>query len=377
VAETNGHVAQANGQAAPQWNRLYYDEWVAREGLDLIRGYKVDDVYTVPLKPWARTGGNAVQIQLEGTGELNASYVQEIPPGRQLAPQHHIYEEMVFVLSGRGSTSIWLDGKPKNSFEWGPGSLFSIPLNAWYQHFNGSGTEPARYLAMNMAPITLNLLRNEDVVFNSDFQFTERYGGEQDYFSGEIDIVPFGGWGFDYKVAHSNFFADVQAIPDELFTHGIRGQGTKGITFVLANGVLGSHILEFPGGVFSKLHRHGPGAHVLWLKGDGYSLLWPDGGERRHESWGPGTMLVPPSWWWHMHAVTSREPAVHLALRVGNTRHRINRLSDGVLQSTKAGGSQMDYEDVPPALMEDLIREFQEECAKRGTPVRLEAVTGL
>ena len=25
-----------------QWNRLYFDEWVAREGLDLIRGTHVE-----------------------------------------------------------------------------------------------------------------------------------------------------------------------------------------------------------------------------------------------------------------------------------------------------------------------------------------------
>jgi hypothetical protein len=49
--------------------------------------------------------------------------------------------------SGRGATSIWQDKndeKRKQSFEWNAGSLFSIPLNAWYQNFNGSGNEPAR-----------------------------------------------------------------------------------------------------------------------------------------------------------------------------------------------------------------------------------------
>ena len=58
-----------------KWNVLYFEEWVKKEGLDLIRGHKVEDVFTQPLKPWARTGGKAVQIQLEGTGELNASYM--------------------------------------------------------------------------------------------------------------------------------------------------------------------------------------------------------------------------------------------------------------------------------------------------------------
>ena len=70
--------------AEREWHQLYFDKWVEREGLDLIRGYKVDNVYTLPLKDWQRTGGKAVQIQLEGTGELNAACVSEIPPGGQL-----------------------------------------------------------------------------------------------------------------------------------------------------------------------------------------------------------------------------------------------------------------------------------------------------
>ena len=49
-------MAGGNGQ----WNQLYYDNWAAREGLDLIRGYKVEDVFTVPLKPWARTGDHCL-----------------------------------------------------------------------------------------------------------------------------------------------------------------------------------------------------------------------------------------------------------------------------------------------------------------------------
>ena len=157
--------------ADQQWNRLYFDEWVAREGLDLIRGWKVDDVYSVPLKYWARTDGYAVQIQLEGTGELNAAYIQEIPPGQAPVPAAPPVRGARVRPRGRGSTSVWYREDRKSSFEWQAGSLFALPMNAHYQFFNGSGTEPARYVAVTTAPIMLNLLRNDDVVFDNDARF--------------------------------------------------------------------------------------------------------------------------------------------------------------------------------------------------------------
>jgi hypothetical protein len=101
--------------------------------------------------------------------------------------------------------------------------------------------------------------------------------------------------------------------------------------------------------------------------------MFPDGGEWVKEDWGPGTMLVPPSWWWHQHCVTSREPAQHLALKPSGHRHSINRLNAGAGRSTRDGGSQLNYEDVPTQTMELLIAIFAEECGKRGTPVNMDA----
>ncbi len=73
--------------AVPRWNVLVFEDWGEKEGLDLIRGTIVKNVYTQPLKAWKRTGGSGVMIQLDGTGDLDAAYICEIPPGGELNPE--------------------------------------------------------------------------------------------------------------------------------------------------------------------------------------------------------------------------------------------------------------------------------------------------
>jgi hypothetical protein len=90
------------------------------------------------------------------------------------------------------------------------------------------------------------------------------------------------------------------------------------------------------------------------------------------EDWGPGALIVPPSWWWHTHAVVSRAPAVHLALKLSATKNKADRLSTKTMLSSRQGGSQVDYEDFPPEVMAEVMQMFREECARRGTPVLME-----
>src|SRR5581483_11638933 len=84
-----------------------YTRWVAAEGLDIISAHYVPDLHTVELKPWPRRGGRGVYINHEASRTSNDCYVCEIPPGGQLAPQRQLYEEMIYVLDGTGSTSVW------------------------------------------------------------------------------------------------------------------------------------------------------------------------------------------------------------------------------------------------------------------------------
>ncbi len=121
-----------------------YTTWQRAQKIPINRGFFVEDLKKVEVAPWEHKGGLGAFVNLDGTGGTNDGYVCEIPPGKQLKEQKHLYEEMVYVLEGHGATSIWQRDGKKHTFEWHPGSLFAIPLNAHYQHFNGQGHAPAR-----------------------------------------------------------------------------------------------------------------------------------------------------------------------------------------------------------------------------------------
>src|SRR5688500_2580083 len=148
--EAQEQIRRYNSEAAA-WESPY-ELWKKSQGLPTLRGFQVDNVYEVELTPWKSRGGSGVFINLDGTGGFNDSYVYELAPRESSVPIRHIYDETVLILTGRGATTIWIDDQKKQTFEWSKNSYFSIPPNAWHQHHNLSGDEPARYFAMTAAP---------------------------------------------------------------------------------------------------------------------------------------------------------------------------------------------------------------------------------
>jgi len=121
-----------------------YEHFLAKEGMPAVRGFHIEDINAVELYPWARMGGRGVYLNLDGSEGVNDCYIAEIAAGKALEPQRHMFEELIYVVSGHGATTVWQDGGKKQSFEWGEGALFSPPLNVWYQHFNGAGVPSRR-----------------------------------------------------------------------------------------------------------------------------------------------------------------------------------------------------------------------------------------
>ena len=347
----------------PVLNRVEaYQTFIESEGIPIVTGFFVEDLNTLPLKPWARVGGNGAYVNLDGNGGTNDAYVCEIPPGKSLNPERHMFEKLIYVLSGRGATAL-TQGDREQTFEWGPGAVFSIPVNAPHQHHNGSGAEPVRFVAVTSAPMVMSIFNSTRFVFDNPFEFEERYTSEK-YNTGEGTL-----WQSTTgrHVWETNFVPDV--VNFKLFDLPRRGAGGSNVTFELGYNSLASHISQFPVGTYKKAHWHGPGAHVFVLSGQGYSLLWPKDAkrtERTRVDWKPGSLVVPPKEWFHQHFNGGGYPARYLALRWGS--HRFSSIAgitpdnEGADKSLEEGGSQIEYEIEDPAVLD----EFEEECLKHG-----------
>jgi len=336
-----------------------YVRWVEAEGLDIIAAHYVPDLNAVDLKPWPRRGGRGVFINHEASRTSNDCYVCEIPAAGKLAPQRQLFEEMILVLSGHGSTTVWNDAGATVTFEWGPGSLFAIPLNTWHQHFNGSGTTAARFVSSTNMPPIINLYDEPEFVFNTRHDFTGRFNGEPDYFADSDER--------EGLLLKTNFVADAASLP--LNEAKERGAGGGHIRFMMAKGSMNSHISQFPVATYKKGHRHGPGAHVIILSGEGFSLMWPEGEEPRRYEWRPGTLIVPPNMWYHQHFNTGDTPARYLAFK-----HEVVsiRNAQGVPKawiSRRVGGDQIDYADESAVVRET----FSAALAKKGLVANMDA----
>lgn len=327
-----------------------YQKWVEQEGLEIISAHYIPNLHHVELKPWSRREGYGVYVNHDSSRTSNDCYVCEIPPGGKLAPQKQIYEEMIYILDGRGSTAVWNDRGQRTTFEWQAGSLFAIPLNTWHQHFNTAGVMSARFLAVTNFPMVMNLFEDQEFVFNNPYEFKNRFNGEPDYFHPKETLSGF--------LLETNFVPNVRTLP--LVEAKERGAGGGHIRFNLAKGTMNSHISEFPVGTYKKAHLHGPGAHVVILSGEGYSLMWPEGSSPNRYEWTEGSMVVPPDRWYHQHFNIGSSPARYLALKYEGTAIRNEQGVPKAWISKRLGGDQIDYVDENP-----LVRQWFEQSLRK------------
>lgn len=338
-----------------------YRIWVRSEGVPLYTGSYVSDLHTIEVADWPRTGQRGAIVSLADQEE-DDGHVLEIAPRGKTEVLHHLYECTTYVLHGRGATAIWQKGMPKQTVEWQRGSLFSPPLNCYYQHFNLDGQQPARLYSVTNAPMLMRIFRNPAFIFGDEFIFSDRYAAQDNYFTDPGTHEGIRRW-------RTNFVPDLRAF--KLDDYKERGAGGTNMHFKLANNQMECHVSQFPPGTYKMAHRHGVGAHVLILDGVGYSLLWFQGQERTKVDWKDGTVLSPRHMEYHQHFNTGPTPATYLALRLGALSRSGIVEREGDLATTaiseREGGLQIDYADEDPAIY-DL---FVSECAKHGAEVRL------
>jgi oxalate decarboxylase/phosphoglucose isomerase-like protein (cupin superfamily) len=338
----------------------FYELWQAKQGIPVYSTFHVQDLARVELAHWDWMGVDACFMNLEDPF-LITSIIVELKPGQSTKPLKHMFETWVFVINGKGETLIQQEGTKDTVIPWQPRSLFGPPLNCTYRHRNTDSTETARILMVTNAPLTLNLYHNERYVFDNPFVFDDRYSGQQGFFNPTYEIIA-------QRYVRTNLVTDVRNY--YLHEWKERGQGARTVFLTgMSHHTVGAHVSEFPTGTYKKAHRHGPGAHVIILEGEGYSLNWKEGDEPTRVDWRENSMFSPPDMWYHQHFNTGSGPARYLALKSkGSPDHPCRIGAPGPNTDPDfAKNHQIEYEDENPSIYET----FAAEVKKNGGEVKL------
>ena len=328
----------------------------ASRAVPLIVEYAFEDLNALELSPWEPKGGSGAIINIPNRLLPNDAHVVEIAPGGKAEPVHHMYETQMYVLSGRARRASGWTRTASQTFEWKAGSVFAIPLNAWYQLFNGSGAEPARYIAVTSAPPIMRLYRDNHFIFNLPYVFSDRYADDSFNGSGSSTTGAYGVQLHPQRRQHA------------LYGMPLRGAGGINAQLEMAKNSITAHISRVPGRHLQEgappRPRRAP-HHPQRRRG----LLAPleRGRPLRHAQGGleeglhgrrPQRADVPPALQ-HRH-----QAARYLALRQGE--HGLvppyGGSRPGADVSMKAGGRQIEYEDEARGI-HDL---FEAELARTG-----------
>lgn len=195
VASTTGPLSQGLGQAVYE-DELYPEFWVfAQQGEDALTTLVPGGAEARPELPPAPAGESlaarlyaeqvrfafeeehkrrasrvlvkASELRFEPTAMGRLAYVvdarigfhvkalatvvAEIPPGRRSGAHRHLYDEIDYVLAGRGRAII-----DDQTYPIKQGDTLALPVFAWHQFFN-DGDEPMRILSHSTRPAMENL----------------------------------------------------------------------------------------------------------------------------------------------------------------------------------------------------------------------------
>jgi len=266
-----------------------------------VEGNFIADLRTFPLQPRSERGGQSAYFAMGNT--TMEAHLSEIPPGESKRAHRHVNEAILAIVSGRGYSEIWTDeGGEKHRYDWKDGSLLTVPLNAYHQHFNADPQSPARYLAITNVPLMLMLFGTEDFVYANSFAFPKMW---DDFFAAQRENVR----GRNWKV---QFVEDLRKFP--LTQRDFRADASA--KFLTGTRTIGAHISQIPPGKPKPAHRHINEACIYILSGQGYTRIYERaGGPEKRYDWKAGSLLSIPLNHYHQHVNTrSDQPALYLAV---------------------------------------------------------------
>lgn len=364
-----GEISRSSGVSSEQGSDLYtpppwnprldspYKRWVKSIGVPVHEGYYVEDLRTMEVGRWAERGCDAAVLLLRGQEGLTEARVLEIAPGAVVPPWKFALDEAVYVVEGNGLLTVWArDGGPRKTVEWQKHSLFLIPHCHTYELTNMRGDRPARLLQHSYLPLAMSTLADPRFYFNNPYEDPDLLLEKGDEFYSAAKVSAGSGTGSRRRTWYGNFFPDLR-VWDKIDPKEGRGAGGHGTGFRFPASEHQMHMSVFPTRTYKKAHRHRAGAVIVIPTGEGYSLMWPEGGEKVIAPWHEASVFVPPNRWFHQHFNVGSTPARYLALHAPLSFN----IGRGTEQIEDPVRDQIEYPDEEPWIR----AKFEEELAKR------------
>jgi quercetin dioxygenase-like cupin family protein len=314
--EDNPKYSPENIGGGGRLERDFYRDWTKKSRVPMAEGYSIYDAREAEVRPWPEIEGRGLYLNFSGNVHMDG-VILEIPEGKALAPRRTTYEQLLYVLKGRGYTQVGAPPKQQR-VEWAEGSLFTVPLNVPHRHFNGDAAQPARLLAVTTFPFMMQVFGSLGMINDLKHDFTERYDARPDYYT-------------DAKQIHkrwwrTNYVKDLRST--DVIPWEERGKGNASVFWDMGgNTILEPHVSQFPVGTYKLGHRHPYEAIILTLNGKGFSLAGRDGLRESNNpvkiDWKAGSVVSPPYFWYHQHFNTGDTLARYWAITEGDFPKRL------------------------------------------------------
>ena len=294
-----------------------YDIWARAQGVPVLTGRALD-LLAVETRPWARFDVKGAICHLDGRDDFLTLFVQDIAPGAARAPTRHLHEELCYALAGHGVAEIDLPGGGQTTVEWGPGALFSAPMNA-RMRLRNTGAEAARIACVTDLRYLLSLYRNERFLFDTPMEFPARADGD--------------------------YLRDCVASPA-----GAMSRPNEAVLpIALAKGSIGADLVEIAAGAYGRAERRMFGSLMLGVAGEGMTLSWSEAPDNPAQArWRHGVAFAPEGMMFHQHFNIGNAPARFLSIDLGSVAapmFRPRRRAHGDTEVYAAGSAIIELAD--------------------------------